>query len=51
MGRSEMAEKHKKYGNPSLRPPIWARPAAAGRKILPAAASRRPPPPWPVHEQ
>ena len=31
--------------------PIRARPAAAGREILPAAASRRPPPPWPVRVQ
>ena len=31
--------------------PIQARPTAAGWKILPAAASRRRPPPWLAHEQ
>ena len=30
---------------------IRARPEAAGRKILPAVASRHHPPPWPVREQ
>ena len=28
--------------------PIRARPAVAGRKILPEATSQRPPPPWPA---
>ena len=28
--------------------PIRGRPAAVGREILPVAASRRPPPPWPA---
>ena len=31
--------------------PIWARPAAAGRKILPAWLSSRPPPPSPASVQ
>ena len=31
--------------------PIRAHPAAAGQEILPAAASRRPPPPWPSSVQ
>ena len=31
--------------------PIRVRPAAAGREILPAWSSGRPPPPWPAHLQ
>ena len=52
MGRPEMAEKHK---NPATQvcgrhPPSSAR-SGHGREILPAAASRRPPPPWPTRVQ
>ena len=56
MGRHEMA------GNTKIRRPKFAataafvgpireRPVAAGREILPAWSSGRPPPTWPAHVQ
>ena len=56
MDRPEIAGKHKNpatqvWATTAFANPIWARPAAAGRKILPAPASRRPPPPWMAHVQ
>ena len=56
MGRPEMAGKHKNLATQVCGPrrfvgPIWEHPVAAGREILPAWSSGRPPPPWPAHVQ
>ena len=56
MGRIGVAGKYRKTvthseGQRAFAGPIWARLVAAGREILLAWSSGRPPPPWLVHVQ